>query len=224
MKKIESIINEIGKKMVECSEGCKGIINDKKEGIIPRCLFYQNKPGNEGCVIVGINPGRSANNETEKNAYLKGGCSYQSTVDYWRNNLIEKEKYYKYLSKFLNCLKYKGPVLWTELVKCENPEGTIIPPLQTFRNCANKYLAEELKCIPTNWPIIAVGREAHKAISYMFPKRAVLGIPHPTSSRGHFAKLFTSSTYEHLTTTVQNQINEFYQSSEREIWLIHDRV
>lgn len=219
---IESIINEIGEDMVRCTKNCKGILNDKANGIIPRCLFYQNKPGDEGCVIVGINPGRSANNETEKDAYLKGDCSYQSTVDYWRNNLIEKEKYYKYLSKFLNCLKYNGPVLWTELVKCENAEKINTPPLQTFRNCANEYLVKEINCIPSNWPIIAVGREAHKVISYMFPNRAVLGIPHPTSSRGHFAKLFTSSPFEHLTTTVQNKINEFYQSTDTEIWLTHD--
>lgn len=38
--------------------------------------------------------------------------------------------------------------------------------------------------------MVAVGADAFRAVAFLEPDRRVLGIPHPTGSRGHFARLF----------------------------------
>ena len=50
-----------------------------------------------------------------------------------------------------------GPILWTELVKCQNnlpSTGTV--PIETVRVCVNRYLVPELGIIPNDWPIVAL--------------------------------------------------------------------
>lgn len=44
--------------------------------------------------------------------------------------------------------------------------------------------------MPSDWPLVAVGWEAYKALAYLHPSRVVIGVPHPTASRGQFSKLF----------------------------------
>jgi hypothetical protein len=77
------------------------------------------------------------------------------------------------------------------LVKCQN-ETNQLPPLQTFRNCTRNFLNAELRVLPKEWPVIAVGKEAYKALSYIYPERIIIGVPHPTGSYGHFYKLFNN--------------------------------
>jgi len=43
-----------------------------------------------------------------------------------------------------------------------------------------------------DWPIVAVGFEAYKALSYRFPTRIVIGIPHPMARGQEFKELFIS--------------------------------
>jgi hypothetical protein len=44
-------------------------------------------------------------------------------------------------------------------------------------------MLEELELIP-QWPLIALGREGYNALSYMFPRRTIIGLPHPTGQGG----------------------------------------
>ncbi|MBI2953189.1 MAG: hypothetical protein HYY30_02670 [Chloroflexi bacterium] len=59
------------------------------------------------------------------------------------------------------------------------------------------YLNRELQSIPHDWPLIAIGYEAYKAMAYIHPSRIVIGIPHPTASRGQFSKLFDQKKLRH---------------------------
>jgi len=180
-------INRIGNDMVKCEIKCKGIINNPKEGVLPRCLFIDILKGsnNNGIIIVGLNPGKSGQNE--RNAY-KIKKTYKNTIIMWKEYFYES-RYYKILRRFVRLIGFKGPILWTELVKCEKQSNTNFPPLQTFRNCTSNYLRREMRIIPNDWPIIALGLEAYKALSYLYPKKTILGLPHPTGSRGQCSKI-----------------------------------
>lgn len=186
-------VQRIGRRMVGCQQYCEGIALDALTGILPRCLILktENRGTSKGSAIVGINPGRSSSRERE--FYVTRGPTYQNTVKYWER-AIRQRRYYRWLGKLVDGLGFHGPILWTELAKCEStPETSGLLPLQTFRTCVGMYLQEELEPIPHTWPLIAIGTEAYKALAYLFPKRAVLGVPHPTGSRGHFARLFDDS-------------------------------
>jgi hypothetical protein len=182
-------IYEIGQQMVSCSNKCNGIVCSLKEGVLPRCLILEidGRTQARGSVIVGINPGHSK--PPERNYYIKNGQSYDKVVEYW-NASIRNRKYYSWLRLLVDQLDFTGPILWTELIKCENMQGVRIPPLQTFRTCTRTYLSTELKLISNEWPLIAVGGEVYKALAYRFPSHIVIGIPHPTGSYGQFSSLF----------------------------------
>lgn len=176
--------------MVVCNHHCPGIALDLNEGIVPRCLLLETEGHSDaqGTAIVGINPGPSG--ARERNFYLTNGPTYEQVVNYWRTHVSHRHKYYTGLRKLSTELGFSGPILWTELVKCESAPDQKKPPLQTFRTCTRTYLQEELEAVPDDWPLIAVGREAYKALAYLFANRAVIGVPHPTGSFGHFHRLF----------------------------------
>jgi hypothetical protein len=166
-KTIEEKINNIGKKIVSCPLKCDGITKNMKEGKLPRCLIFKSGGHfKKGAIVVGINPGES--NKDECNEYKKNGTSYKSVKSYWERE-ISKRPYYTQISDLLGKLSLTGPILWTELAKCE---GTQLP-LQTFRTCTNKYLLKEI-------------------VAYLYSDRTVIGIPHPTGSWGQFSKLLNS--------------------------------
>ena len=82
-------------------------------------------------------------------------------------------------------------------MKCEDEVKGQDPPLETFRTCTMTYLSRELRLVPPDWPLIAVSREAYKALAYLYPNRVVIGIPHPTASRGQFWSLFAKGQLRH---------------------------
>ncbi|MBI4301119.1 MAG: hypothetical protein HY664_00750 [Chloroflexi bacterium] len=182
-------IYKIGCQLVDCDEECSGVQKDKGEGILPRCLVFEtdNRTDGRGSVIVGINPGRSR--PVERQFYIKNGPNYEQVLAFW-NKKIWNDPYYDRLRKLVHELGFGGPILWTELVKCENGERVEQLPLQTFRTCTRAHLTQELELIPQDWPLIAVGREAYKALAYLYPSRVVIGIPHAKGSHGQFSKLF----------------------------------
>ena len=184
-------IYKLGCKLVNCDKSCEGInkINPNK-GILPRCLIFENTNHQKerGSIIVGINPGRSK--IVEREYYIKNGQSYNSIVTYWEKQ-IRDHAYYNRLRTLTAELELNGPILWTELAKCENGNNKSgLLPLQTFRMCMNEYLRHEIGLLPSDWPILAIGKETYKALAYIYHDRSVLGIPHPTGSYGYFPKLF----------------------------------
>lgn len=187
-------INKIGRDMVACEYRCPNIALDLRRGILPRCLILETKDREQGkgCVIAGINPGRSRRKERE--FYRSNGSTYEQVVAYWQEYVGYSHKYYKQLRILMTKLGFEGPILWTELAKCENAftDVSIQDLLPTFRTCTQTYLQKELQSVPDDWPLIAVGTESYKALAYIFPSRSVIGVPHPTGSYGHFANLFVT--------------------------------
>lgn len=187
---LASHINRIGRELVRCNIHCRGIALNHSEGILPRCLILETegRANGNGSVIVGINPGRSKLRERE--FYRLNGQTYEQEITYWQR-YIAQHPYYRRLRHFADELGFNGPILWTELVKCENASAESgLPPLQTFRTCTETYLQRELRAVPNDWVLMGVGTESYKALAYMFARRAVIGVPHPTGSRGQFARLF----------------------------------
>jgi hypothetical protein len=143
--------------------------------------------GPQGSVVIGLNPGRSTT--FERHYYLERGCTF-TAVGNWFDKHGRKHPYYVRLRGLLDSLGLDGPILWTELAKCETRKSVKELPLQTFRTCTDAFLRRELEPFPKGWPLVAVGKEAFKGLAYLFPTRTVIGVPHPTGSRGHFPALF----------------------------------
>jgi hypothetical protein len=142
-----------------------------------------------------MNPGRAS--RAELLHYRSGGGTYQSVVDWYQRKGL-RHPYHRHLYKLLGAIGIRGPVLWTELAKCETAvDAKTSPPLQTFRVCSAAFLQRELDALPLDWPLIAVGKDAFTALAFRFPTRSLLGVPHPTGSRGHFHALFGRRSLRH---------------------------
>lgn len=205
-------IDKLGERLVNCSKKCQGILEkDPERGIIPRCLFLdtEERTGEKGAIVVGINPGSSEKPKKGKNEryYYKSAWKENPTAkilwEKWKwafqhektkgeMRSIKSHPYHKKIIDMLNLLDYKGPILWTELVKCECLEGKHFNdiPVQTKRECIHRFLKKEIETCPKNYTLFTVGNMAFEFCSLRFPERLVIGIPHPTGSYGHFPKLY----------------------------------
>lgn len=187
IKKLDRAIAKIGRRMLRCGRHCNGIIHNKSKIILPRYLVLdtEGRTKQRGSVIVGINPGQSRPHETKY--YTEHGIDYGTMLEYWRIK-IQHLNYYTRLKKISDTLGLRGPILWTELVKCTSEVKGETPPLETFRTCTRTFLSKELEAVPRSWPLIAAGHKVYEALSFRFPRRIVIGVPHPTGSYGHFLK------------------------------------
>jgi len=194
MTDLSKFVDKLGEDLVNCKLNCEGI--DKR--VPPRCFFLENRNHKNrlDCIIVGQNPGLAS--EREKEEYRKHK-TYTTIKNYAIEYFIGErpQPYYKRARRFAKELGWGESILWTELCKCQSGLETINGkkkkkqvPLQTFRNCIKNFLEKELKNFPGT-PIIALGHEAFVAVSYRFPNRFVIGIPHPRGARGKkFLSLF----------------------------------
>lgn len=222
---IESLarkLEELGQGLVKCARGCPGIVCDRTSGRIPRCLYFETdcRLGGRGVAVVGLNPGRSS--PEEQQYYLARNCTYGSVVAWFRESGRKQglnHPYYRHLRKLVDELGLTGPILWTELAKCENATETAgLPPLQTFRTCTGAFLQRELEMLPHDWPLFGVGAEAYKGLAYRFPNHTVIGVPHPTGSRGQFPAL---SENGRLREAVAAEARGVLAGSGRALWLTH---
>lgn len=201
---LDAVIRSIGQRLVACTLTCEGTQRDPEHGIIPRCLVLETdgRANGPGVAVVGLNPGRSS--EREQRFYQKNGICYQSVLDFWGESArpAKNVAYYRRLRNLMDDLGLTGPILWTELVKCESPRGEH-PPLQTCRTCMDNFLARELEEIP-DWSLVGVGREAFTALAYRYPTRTVLGVPYPTGSYGHFPDPRKAFNIEKAVAQLQN--------------------
>lgn len=177
-------IDTIGKRLVKCKYQCDGISNEPEKGILPRCLIYEERPGKNGSIVVGLNPGKAKEREIEY--YLKNHNTYNAIKVYW-NSKVRHLKYYAKLRYLVSSIGFDGPILWTELAKCQCNENGVLP-IQTMRICIDKYLRNEIELFP-KYTIFGVGNTAFNFCALSFPKHFVIGIPHPTGSYGNFSKL-----------------------------------
>jgi hypothetical protein len=183
---------------------------------------YSSEQKMDGCVVVGLNPGKATDPER---AYYRGQIplSYASVEQlFFRGtaspsymNPIGGIPYHKRLRKFVRDLGINGPILWTDVAKCENDPKVTLLPIQTLRVCADRFLKDELSAVPPDWPIIAVGQVAFNAVTYLATQRAVIGVPHPTGSRGQFHGLSNSGA---LVTTVNSNARNAIRTKSA-VWL-----
>src|SRR6266540_3281204 len=145
MNGLEDAVTRIGQRMVACDHECGGISCDQARGLLPRCLILESRPGASGCAVVGINPGHAKQREIDY--YNSEGATYRSVVQYWHER-ITSVPYYERLRTLATSFGFDGPLLWTELAKCENAPETRSPPLATLRACTGRFLTHELKAIP----------------------------------------------------------------------------
>jgi hypothetical protein len=217
MDQLKAKIQNIGNELVGCQDTCAGIQRDQQRGSLPRCLVLElaGRNGNRGCAAIGINPGRAK--EPEEAFYRRKGPTYEAVLEYW-NLKITQLPYYARFRSLLDQVGLTGPVLWTELAKCQNPPGTsVLPPLATLRTCTGRFLSRELAVLPAGWPLVAIGGEAFKALAYLYPKRTVIGVPHPTGSYGHFPRLMPGGT---VLPNVKNQVQVVLEKPAGELlWL-----
>lgn len=209
-------ISQLGDQLVRCDICCEGINNNPGKGIIPRGLNIElnGSEKENGCIVVSINPDRSS--ESERQFYLEKELKYQSANEYWRK-YGSKNEYFQDVRSFLKCAGYSGPILWNVVVKCENDVDHHWPSLQTVRQCAHGFLSRELESVPEYWPIIAIGRETHRALSYLYPFKSILGVPHPISEV--FNKLFVNNSRTEFQTCIQEVIDDFKQKPGVTSWL-----
>lgn len=186
---LQRAINRIGQQLVECTESCPGIVSDAAAGILPRGLILERAASNgSGCLVAGTHPCRTK--PQERAFYQAKGPSYDSITSYWRQN-VKRFAYFNNLRQFLQLVGLDGSIIWSNLAKCEiSPDGKGSIPVQTLRVCTRHFLRRELDEIPENWPLFGMGQEAYKGLAYLAPARTVIGIPHPTYSRGQFRELF----------------------------------
>jgi hypothetical protein len=194
----------LGQEVISCPLRCEGIVNDPSSGTLPRSLIFDDdaRHGQAGSIVLGVNPGRAR--DDEKAYFLRHGNTYEAFLAFWQERQSHAHPYHVRTKRFLDEVGLTGPILWTELVKCENPPDVkAVPPLGTLRACVNRHLTRELSLVPRDWPIVALGRKPFELAAIMFPGRTVMGIPHPTGSFGHFHRMFDPD--RHLLRQVKGQ-------------------
>jgi hypothetical protein len=223
---IKSQIFQIGEELTKCDRHCVGIRNEPNNGIVPRGLIYEDQNGNgSGVIVVGLNPGVAKANEN-KYRLERGLINYGVVVDCWRNEKIRSLPYFKKPRLLMNELGLFGDILWTNIAKCEclNSKERISfsSSPQTFRICSVLYLKKELSVVPATWPMVACGKDAFTALSYLYPDRKIIGIPHPTGAGIEFRKLFGDGKVKdgNLKQSVKNRFKEFFSSEQNgALWL-----
>jgi hypothetical protein len=190
---MKTTIFQFGEGLTHCPHRCLGVRNEPEKGIVPRGLIYESRDGNgSGVVVVGLNPGVAKLNE---NKYmLENGINYQAVQDCWTKLGIHKFPYFEKPRRLMHDLGLSGDILWTNIAKCECLDSKVRISFssapQTFRFCAGLYLKKELEIgTISTWPIIACGKDAFTALSYIFTERKIIGIPHPTGAGIEYRKL-----------------------------------
>lgn len=188
---IKSQCASIEREFVVCHRHCAGIVNDPHKGILPRGLHYEVGDGGDlGIISCGMNPGRSK--PAERSFYLKNNNTAEAVNAYYTTRNFTFP-YFNKVRGFLTAFGHRGPILWTNIAKCEAPTQNRISfdsHPQTFRTCSNLFLKREINIAPESWLILACGKDAFAALAYLLPKRRILGIPHPTGATPNFSRLF----------------------------------
>lgn len=184
---------EHGQLVTNCRFGferpCKGIHYDRTEGIIPRCLFLEERKANatnEITVVIGLNPGISGKAERQG---LANVTDYHEVLDFFGNE-YKKHPFYKRATALVDGLGFNGPILWTEIAKCEGKQIW----RETMVFCASNYLIKEIELVKTYFDsvrFIVLSRRAFDPLIFLLNNDKVLGVPHPTGSYGkRFSGMF----------------------------------
>jgi hypothetical protein len=209
MSRLAETIHGIGDAIATCTLHCEGVLVQRKQGIVPRGLALEERIERApGIVVLGMNPG--GGNDRERQAF-RDDPSHVAATRFWQEQLLRKHQYYMRLHKIVEKCGVRGHILWTELAKCQSRDKTRGSlPLQTYRTCAAAFLRRELECVPLEWGILAVGRDAFHAAGFLFADRSVVGLPHPTGAWGHWNDMNRRSVAPKITKALEGR---------RAVWL-----
>lgn len=215
-------VRKIGRELVMCDAPCERVCRNQADGVLPRGLILEEDGRTDGigCMVIGINPGRAS--VEERKFYRSQGSTYESVVAWWASEIRSTHPYYTRLRGFLDQVKLTGPILWTEVAKCENDPAVrgVLSPL-TLDARMGRFLDRELSELPLKWPLIAVGKATFRALVFRRLDRTVIGVPHPTGSRGHFHRLIPAGVLE---PSVQRRMSEELDAAEtKHLWLGRSR-
>jgi len=191
LQELKCGIWRLGEDLVKCGRECGGITNCPTERIIPRGLIleYENRAAEGGVIVVGINP---KNAPCEAKEYKSKVISYDVCVKFWNKYRIA-DPYHKPIREIVDSLGLRGPILWTELVKCENEKGKKGLQINTIQTCADLFLRKEVD-LAERWPIVTIGKYPYCYCISEFQDRTIIGLYHPeyplgTKIVGEFRKL-----------------------------------
>ena len=217
--KLDKLVRMIAEQMACCKQECEGVNWDKNLGYIPRVPLADIKGcGNgPGMVIVGMHPARTSYNERKLN--FRKVFSENNFQEKRGAQLLAQVRYFGQIRELIRPLVerlgFDGPILWTEMVKCETKAGQDMP-MQTRRICSALYFLEEMKAIPKEWPLVAVGQKVFDALCYLFPERPIVGIPHPRASSRYFNSLKKEAQTGNIRIPVESWENDEYPIA---VWL-----
>jgi hypothetical protein len=200
--KIEESIEAIANCLYLCPNICNSneIVCEKDNGIIPRCLFFEHEGRNlndKGCVVVGLCPGTASDEERNfiKDLMKNGVLNYKQLLKSFLTHGY-KGRFYGPIREFLKACQIEGPILWTEVAHCQTEligkkKLKSAPPSRIATSiCSRNYLSAELKAVPEDWLIIAVGKDAFEILLPMCPNNMLIGIPHPAYFEKQFSQKF----------------------------------
>lgn len=180
---------DIYSKVTTCEQGCTGIENKPKEGIIGRSFYCPSDVANITLLLVSKNPGKSDPRENALYAPLDGAGRVAEHTQFVHDcfagiNPWVTSQYHarivRWVSKILDVEETPEAVFahaaMTALVKCQS-EGDKTAPLpdQTVGACAGTHLFLEIDTIRPRF-LLALGGEAYNYL--MLPAvRARHGLP-----------------------------------------------
>jgi uracil-DNA glycosylase len=178
----------LSEEVFQCTRGCAGISCDGANGMRPRGPRVEGGTGEAGVIIVGLNPGQPDANERGVLTRLSSHADYEA----WSNaHNFQTNAYWNRLRGFARDIGFRGPIVWSNVAKCESAVARTGVPLETQRRCAQTFLTRELSLTPTQWPVIAAGRDAYVALTYLALERPIVGVPHPTGASPQFHRLLS---------------------------------
>ncbi|GMA64212.1 hypothetical protein NZD89_02505 [Alicyclobacillus fastidiosus] len=191
VSQIEEEIERIANEMIYCNHQCSGedIVCNLSTGQIPRCLYFEHENRNSnspGIVVIGMNPGWSDVDEQDdyKKWLSQKALSYKNLLNRFESEGFgEVGKFYPPIRTILKHLQLDGPILWTEVAKCESQkrdEKTKVPlKRRTTSICSRLYLSREIQVIPEDWLFLAVGLDAYETVLPLSPRNPLIGCYHP---------------------------------------------
>lgn len=188
--KINSDINRLGNEMVNCKLHCDKIENNPEFGAIPRGLYLEtkNRSTGKGIIVVGMNPGKIQKNDNgEYSAILRKASSYENYKSAFETYVLYKNSYHNRIRQIIDALNFNGPILWTEIVKCQSENNGELPAT-TIRTCVHRFLKKEVELL--DYPILALGDKAYNTCLLIFPERKVIGCSHPSGANVSFPGFF----------------------------------
>lgn len=218
---LNSHVRRLRLELVGCKQGCFGVqARDPANGHVPRIIHLERRDDTaKGAIVLGMNPGNPTRGEAKAvrdNAGRGDEGIAAALYTHFENEILHDNRYYKEVRRALGVLALDGSLLWTESVKCSSDGSLNLSAAPgTFGVCFTKWLIKELDAVPPGWPVVALGKDAFITAGLMVPHRRVLGLPHPTGSRGDFARLFPDTASSHTRALVQPWI----EGRQSHLWL-----